>query len=314
MISDAATPISRRAFILATAALSVGCMHSPPSGNIRLAAGDAGGLYLTVAEILANRITARYPRIRVSVIGTEGSVENLSRLRSSDADLGLAQADVAERDRAGGPVDTAPQAVARLYEDYLQVVVRNSAAVQQLSGLQGSRVSIGPPGSGVAQISEVMFDAAGLHAQVDTRRYRLHDGLAGLADGSLNALVWSGGVPTPAIADLNATLPLRVLDLSQLAAPMAQLAGYPYLVRPLPTGGYVPPGLRSIGVPDLLLCRQGMPADLVSAVVDVLATDAPALMPPSVRGLEYLNPPSMIQTGRIPLDPGAIAAFDTLHG
>jgi uncharacterized protein len=314
MMSDRAAPIGRRAFIVATAALAAGCLHSEPRGRIRLAAGETGGLYLAFAEILANRLTARYPRISVSVIATEGSVENLSRLRSFDVDLGLAQADVAERDRAAGPVGTAPQAVARLYEDYLQVVVRNSAAVQHLSDLRGSRVSIGPGGSGVAMISEVMFEAAGLRARVDTRGYRLQDALARLADGSLNALVWSGGVPTPAIADLNATLPLRVLDLSQLAAPMAQLAGYPYLVRRLPTGGYVPSGVRSIGVPDLLLCRQGIAADLVSAVVDVLATDAPQLMPPSVRGLEYLDPPSMIQTGRIPLHPGAITAFDALHG
>jgi hypothetical protein len=142
MISDAAAPISRRVFILATAAVTAGCLHSQPRGQIRLAAGEAGGLYLAFAKILANRITARYPGIGVSVIATEGSVENLSRLRSSDVDLGLAQADVAERDRTAGPVGTAPQAVARLYEDYLQVVVRNSAAVQQLSDLQGSRVSI----------------------------------------------------------------------------------------------------------------------------------------------------------------------------
>jgi TRAP transporter TAXI family solute receptor len=314
MICDAGAPISRRVFILATAVVTAGCLNSQPRGTLRLAAGEAGGLYLAIAQTLADRITVRYPGIGVSVIATEGSVQNLNQLRSSNADLGLAQADVAERDRVVGPVGTAPEAVARLYEDYLQLVVRNTAAVQRISDLQGSRVSIGPDGSGVAITSEVVLEAAGLRSRVDTRRYRLRDGLAGLAEGSLDALVWSGGVPTPAIADLNATLPLRVIDLSRLAEPMRQLSGYRYLVRPLPAGEYVPPGLRTIGIPDLLLCRQGLATDLVSAVVDVLTTDAPALMPPSVRGLEYLDPPSMIQTGRIPLHPAAITAFDTLHG
>jgi uncharacterized protein len=279
-----------------------------------MAAGEAGGLYLTFAEILASRLAARYPRVTVDVVPTEGSVENLSRLRSSAVDLGLAQADVADRDRAVGPSGTAPEAVARLYEDYVQVVVRNDAATQHLSDLRGTRVSIGPQGSGVAMISNALFEAAGLAGQLDTRGYRLHDALARLADGTLNALVWSGGVPTPAIAELNATVPLRVLDLRELATPMAQLSGYPYLVRRLPAGGYVPSGLRSIGVPDLLLCRQGMAADLVSAVVEVLASDASELMPPSVRGLEYLDPPSMIQTGEIRLHPGAVTAFGRLHG
>ena len=105
-----------------------------------------------------------------------------------------------------------------------------------------------------------------------------------------------------------------MLDIGPLAAPMSRLAGYPYVVRRVPTGGYVPPGIRSLGVPDLLLCRQDIGVDLVAAVVDVLATDAPQLVPPYVRGLQYLDAPSMIQTGLIPLNPAAVGAYRKLHG
>jgi hypothetical protein len=71
----------------------------------------------------------------------------------------------------------------------------------------------------------------------------------------------------------------------------------------VPTGGYVPAGLRSIGVPNLLPCRHDIAADDVGTVVDVLATDAPQLVTSGVRGLRYRDPPSMIQTGLIPLHP-----------
>jgi hypothetical protein len=57
-----------------------------------------------------------------------------------------------------------------------------------------------------------------------------------------------------------------------------------------------------------------MATDLVGAVVDVLATDASQLVPPYVRGLQYLAPPTMIQTGLIPLHPGAVDAYRELHG
>ena len=120
-----------------------------------------------------------------------------------------------------------------MYENYLQVIVRDAAAVQRLSDLQGRRVSIGPPGSGAAATSEVLFEAAGLRSRVDMLRYRLRDGLARLADGSMDALVWSGGVPTPAIADLDAKLPLRMLDIGPLAAPMS---GPLRLSLPCPSG------------------------------------------------------------------------------
>jgi uncharacterized protein len=307
--------MSRRAFLLATAAVAAACsIRTEPGGHLRLAAGDPGGLYLAFAEILAKQLHTRYPDITVDVLPTEGTVENLARLRSGDVDLGLALADVAERDRAGGSVGSAPQAVARVYENYLQVIVRESAVAKQISDLQGTRVSIGAARSGGAATSDVLFEAAGLRGRVEMLNYRLRDGLDRLADGSVDALVWSGGVPTPAITDLDNKLPFRILDISQLAVPMSRLAGYPYAVRRVPTGGYVPPGIRSIGVPDLLLCRQDLAADLVAAVVDVLATDAPRLVPPYVQGLQYLAPPSMIQTGVIPLHWAAVGAYRKLHG
>lgn len=307
--------MTRRAFVLgATTVLAAGCFRSEPGGRLRLAAGDPGGLYLAFAEILASQIRARYPGVVVDVLPTEGSVANLTLLRSGEADLGLALADVAERDRTTGPEDTTPLAVARVYENYLQVIVRESTGAQALSDLKGRRISIGPGGSGAAATSQVLLDAAGLRGQVDIAGYHLRDALARLADGSIDALAWSGGVPTPAIAELDAQLPLRIIDVGALATPMSTLSGYPYVLRRVPTCSYVPPGTHSIGVPNLLLCRQAIAADLVSAVVDTLATDAPHLVPPYVRGLQYLDAPSMIQTGLIPMHPGAIDTFRDLHG
>lgn len=306
--------LTRRTFIAATALLTAGCVRSSPSGRLRLAAGDPGGLYLAFAQILAERVQARCPNLVVDVISTEGSVQNLAKLRAGEVDMGLTLADVAERDRATGPTATAPQAVARVYENYLQVLVRKSALAQTVSDVAGKRVSIGPTGSGAAATGTVLFDAAGLHGRVAMENYRLRDGLAHLADGRVEAMVWSGGVPTPAIADLHNQVPMRMLDIGALAAPMSELAGYPYTVRFAPSGGYVPPGTRTIGVPDLLLCRNDIASELVAAVVDVLATDAPQLIPPGVRGLQYLDAPSMIQTGAIPLHTGAIEAYRALHG
>ena len=310
-----APDISRRAFILAATALSAaGCFGRSTSGRIRLAAGDPGGLYLAFAEILHEQLHRRYPEISVEVLATEGTVENLERLRAGDVDMGLALADVAERDRAKGVPRSAPLAVARVYENYLQVIVRKVSAIQHLSDLGGAAVSIGPDGSGAAAISGVLFEAAELADQVEMVNYRLREGLGRLSNGTVDALVWSGGVPTPAIANLHTQTALRMLDIAAVAPTMSRLTGFPYVVRNVPAGGYVPPGIRSLGVPDLLLCRHDLSGDLISAVVDVLATDAPNLVPPSIRGLQYLDTPSMIQTGLIPLHPAAIDEYRTLHG
>src|SRR5262245_11523523 len=106
MLSNRSVEFGRRAFILGSAAVLA-------AGRLRLSAGDPGGLYLAFAEILAERMKIRYPDITVEVLPTEGTVENLRRLRTHDVDMGLALADVAERDRATGPAGDAPDAVAR---------------------------------------------------------------------------------------------------------------------------------------------------------------------------------------------------------
>ncbi|WP_019345055.1 TAXI family TRAP transporter solute-binding subunit, partial [Mycolicibacterium conceptionense] len=142
--------LNRRTFVGLAALLAAGCVRNSPTGRLRLAAGDPGGLYLAFAQILAERVQARYPNLVVDVISTEGSVQNLARLRAGEVDMGLTLADVAERDRATGPKATAPQAVARVYENYLQVLVRKSSAMQHVSDFPGQRVSIGPTGSGAA--------------------------------------------------------------------------------------------------------------------------------------------------------------------
>lgn len=301
--------LSRRGFLLASAAVVSACaIGGGPSGRLRLAAGDPGGMYLAFAELLAKQLRARFPAVDVEVIPTEGTVDNLARLDAGDADLGMALADVAERER------TTALAVARVYENYLQVIVRDAGGVTDFADLRGRRVSIGAVGSGGAMTSRLLFEAAGLDGRVHMLNHRLQDALTRLAEGDIDALAWSGGVPTPAIADMDAVVPLRILDIGSRATAMSERAGYPYIVRRVPTCGYVPTGVRSIGVPDLLLCRPDIPDGLVAAVVEVLATDGMRLVPPYVRGLQYLDTPSMIQTGVLPLHPGAIAAYRRLHG
>jgi len=147
MIDNRPAELSRRAFVLSAAVLVAGgCMRAEPRGSVRLAAGQRGGLYLAFAELLAERIRARYSDVGVEVVSTEGSVDNLALLRAGDVDMGLTLADVAEQDRAADAADTAPQAVARVYENYLQVVVRDSAAVHNSQTCRGGGSPSAPPG------------------------------------------------------------------------------------------------------------------------------------------------------------------------
>lgn len=319
-------PVGRRALLAGLGAGALGLALPGCAADVRrlrLAAGDDGGIYAAFGALLAPRLEARVDGLAVEVAVTAGSVDNLRRLADGDAGIGLALADsvgAGSGDPAEGVV-----ALARTYENYLQLLVPADSSVRDVAGLRGRSVVLGAAGSGAAVSGGVLLEAAGLQTGgrgeggrgagvVDVRNAGLAASLVSLDDGSVDAVLWSGGIPTPAIAALDATRPLRMLDLGAWAEPMAEVSGYPYRSRRAPDVAYAGTVTSTIGVPNLLLARADLADDLAGAVVETLARDAAALVPDSARGVQYLAPPSMIQTGSVPLHPGAVAAYRRLHG
>ena len=158
-----------------------------------------------------------------------------------------------------------------------------------------------------------MLETAGFADSERIRYASLAQSIDALAAGDADALTWSGGIPTPAIAELDRRVPVRMLDLGPLVPRLQEV--FDYSSRRVPAVGYSPtdPEARTLGVPNLLLARPGLDADIASQVVVALAEDAARLVPTFVRGLQYLSPGTMIQTGEVPLHPGALAAYRELH-
>ena len=117
-------------------------------------------------------------------ISTEGSVDNLARLRSRATNLELVLADVAERDPAAGRHRRTVRGRPCLRE----LPAGRSFGTRRrldLEDLDGKSVLIRPPGSGAAATSTVLFDAAGLGDHIEMLRLRLRDGPKALTAGSV---------------------------------------------------------------------------------------------------------------------------------
>jgi TRAP transporter TAXI family solute receptor len=181
-----------------------GCTSSGyqgPSRELTIAAGESGGFYLAFAELLAAETTAAEPRLRCTALSTAGSVANAELLRSGGAQLGLMLADSAQAARRGVTPFTEPLpllALGRVYENYLQLVVRADSSLHAIGDLAGRTVSLGAAGSGAALTGDRMLAAARLTQGRDLRveRRPLGHAVAGLENREVDALLWSGGVPT----------------------------------------------------------------------------------------------------------------------
>lgn len=289
--------------------------YTGPERAIRVASGQVGGLYLEFGHLLAREITSLNPNLHSTSIRTAGSVENLLMINSGRADLAISQADIALAALTGRDPFISPMAIrclGRVYEDYLQLVVLTTSPVGRIADLSGRRVSMGANGSGTATISQRLLMCAGV--DVVQAFQSLGDAVAALEHGQVDALLWVGGVPTPVLADLDQRVGIRVLPVAEMLPALRERYGTAYQLVRLPAGGYGQPGIATLGVANLLLCQETLPEDVAFAITRTLVERATALVPPQVRGTQFLDPHTLVGTMNIPMHPGARNAYRELHG
>jgi TRAP transporter TAXI family solute receptor len=312
--------VTRRAVLLGgLATLLAGCASTTYDGEERtvtIAAGESGGFYLAFAELLAQQLSRAEPRLHCTAVATEASVANVGLLQTGGADLALSLADVAQTAFAGSdpfPRPVGLAALGRVYENYLQLVVRADSGIRTLADLAGRPISLGAGGSGAALLGERLLRKADL--TVDAQHLLLAEAIASLRDKRIDALLWSGGIPTPAIAELNTVTPIRLLPLGTVLPALRATHGSVYEQVQVPAAAYRGVGeLPTIGVANLLVCSPALPDSVAAAVVRVLVNRAADLVPGQAIGTQFLDVRTLIGTGSLPLHPGAASTYRSLHG
>ncbi|MGM1062101.1 TAXI family TRAP transporter solute-binding subunit [Saccharothrix sp. Mg75] len=296
---------------LALAALSsTACGDDFDQVKLTVAAGSPVGVYAKLSTALADAWT-RDPGIpRPQVTETSGSVDNLQRLRGNQAQVGFSAADAAADAAAGTGGGHKLYALARMHDDYLQLVVRADVPATKLSELRGMRVSLGAPDSGVRLIAERLLTSAGM--SVGDLQPSYHDLQAStdrMREGALDAFFWSGGVPTDAVTDLATTVKLRMLDLGDVL-PALRRTYQVYGSATLPASAYQLGGgpVVTLVVRNFLLVNDTMPDDVAEALVRGLFAAQPALVAasPVARSIEVR---SAIETTPVELHPGAMRYY-----
>jgi len=308
--------LTRRGFLgvgVAAASFALaGCAPADPP-TVTLGCGEAGGSYLQFGELLSE-VSRAHGGVRVTALETQGSIENIALLADGRVDMALALADAA----ASSPVRGSFVAIGRVYQNYLQCVVRSADGPRSLVELTGRVVSLGAPGSGAAATARRVLDAAGLGAGRTapiTVERSFRDAVDDLENGRIDALFWSGGVPTPQIADLAVRVPITVVDTTSVLPGLRRLSPDAYVATTIPAGVYgASSSVPAIGVANLLLSRPELDDASVAKIVDLLIDDSADLVPAGALGIQYLTPASLIDTLPIALHPAAKRRYRERYG
>ncbi len=300
---------------LAAVALA-GCASAPPAPQVtqfELAGGVRGGIYAGYGTQLAGMLS-RELGVQVSAVTTDGSLDNLARVGSGEALIGFAQSDTAADAIAGTGPFSEPlpiAALARLYEEYVHVVVRADSTLTRLSELPGHRISLGAPNSGVAAATARVLHAAGVDgATIDNPGLGLDDSLAALRAGEIEGFFWVGGLPTPGLHEISQDIPIRLLSVDQkLVERLNAQYGGVYRTAEFPAGLYGRDEVTvTMTVPNYLIVAQDAPDQLVTDVLEAvfrtraeLARDTPTAA--------LLDRRLAIFTAPLELHPGAVAYY-----
>ncbi|MDH2426556.1 TAXI family TRAP transporter solute-binding subunit [Sphaerisporangium sp. TRM90804] len=280
--------------------------------RLSIATGNTTGVYYVLGGGLADQIGKNIPGYQATAEATGASVENIQRVVRGDSDIAFTLADSAADAVTGKGAFTSAQpirAIARLYDNYTQVVATTGSGVKSIADLKGKRVSTGSPNSGTEVIALRMLKAAGLDPEKDVTRQSLGlpESVQGIKDGNLDALIWSGGLPTPGITDLITSLKddVTLVPLDGVLAAMQAEHGQVYAAGEITKDVYTTKtDVPTIAVPNLLVVNEKMPPALAESLTRLLFDHKPDLekVHPAAKNITREN---AVKTDPVPLHDGA---------
>ncbi|MGX1674350.1 TAXI family TRAP transporter solute-binding subunit [Streptomyces sp. NPDC055400] len=230
-----------------------------PGGSVTFSTGQRTGVYERYGKLLKTALGHDLPDLDVRLTNSEGSQENVERVATGKADFTIAAADAVEKYKLqGGAGGDRLRGCARLYDDYVQLVVPRSSSIRAVQDLRGRKVAVGGRGSGVRLIAERVAKAAGLDLERDMKPVSTGiDGMPqALENGDIDAFFWSGGLPTNHVRKLSENYPIRLVELGNLVDALHQQGGASryYRAAVMPADAY-PDAQQGASVPTLAVAN-----------------------------------------------------------
>ncbi|MBM9507175.1 TAXI family TRAP transporter solute-binding subunit [Actinacidiphila acididurans] len=284
---------------------------SYPHRPISFATGVADGVYEKYGVLLKSDLVTALPGVDVRLVHTAGSVDNIERVVSGRSDFTIAAADAVADYQGPGKGDL--RACARLYDDYMQLVVPRDSKVRSARDLRGLRVGVGQAGSGVNLITRRLLTAAGLDIAKDITAYPvgIDQAPAMLLSGRLDAFFWSGGLPTAAVTAMATPVArIRLVQLGDLVGRLHAMgprmqyyrqAVMPADAYPKAQGGQA---VATIAVANLLVTTDRADAGLVQRLTRAVIDSRDAIGK-KVHAAQLVDLRTAVFTDPLPLHVGA---------
>lgn len=284
--------------------------------NLILATGGTSGTYYPYGGSMAQIWNENIEAMNVTAQSTGASAENLKLLANGEADLAIVQNDVMDYAFNGTEIFAGQQlsgfsAIATLYPEIVQIVVRPGLGVETIADLKGKTVSIGDAGSGVEANALQILDAYGLTVEdITARNLSFKESGSAFQDNQLDAFFVTAGLPNAAIQEITATKEINIISIE---GPQLEqlLADYPYYTAytiPKDTYAGMTKDATALSIKATLAVSDALDQDTVYALTKALFENLDTFAASHAKAAE-LSLESAVQGVSIPLHPGAEKYF-----
>ena len=194
-------------------------------------------------------------------------------------------------------------AIASLYPEPVQIVVRADSGIASVSDLAGKKVSVGEADSGTQKNAAQILQAYGLTSNMLTVQNMTYaEASKALGDGSIDAMFCTAGAPAQVITDLSGTTPVSLVPIEGQQSDLLTGAYGFYAKAVIPAGTYK--GQDSDAVMSVLLASDKTPADKIYTITGALFKEKTALN--DAVPVEFdLQEQKAVESVTIPFHPGA---------
>jgi TRAP transporter TAXI family solute receptor len=279
--------------------------------RLAFSGGPEGGTFQYFSNGIATRLSKNMADVEVSNMASAGSVENLRRVNSGDADFGIVYSGDTFLARNGKlPQDEKKYenvyAISYLYGAPAHLVVLADSGINSVADLAGKKVAVGGAGSGAAASAQRYFEVLGLWDKFQPQFIGYSEAVAAMGDKLIDAVWVFAGFPNSSVIQAAASNKIKILDTVDAGKKAGFFDVYPFYAEvTIPAGTYsgIDAPVTTFEDAALWVAGKHVPADQVyTSVVDIY----------SPAGLDYMV--KVKSTAKAMTIPGALAGIVTpLH-
>jgi TRAP transporter TAXI family solute receptor len=212
--------------------------------RLAFSGGPDGGTFQYFSNAISSRLSKNIPDVEVSNMASAGSVENLRRVNSGDADFGIVYAGDLFLAANGELTNdtkkyTNVHALAYLYGAPAHLVVLADSGINAVKDLEGKRVAVGPAGSGAAASAQRYFTGVGLWDKMKVEFIGYSEAASAIGDKKIDAMWVFAGFPNSSVIQAAASNKIKILSLVDAAKAAGFFEKNPYYAEvTIPAGTY----------------------------------------------------------------------------